>query len=96
MPGHIPWQKIDLHLRAQRTIWIGTTRPNGRPHSIPVWFCWDGANLYFVTKRSTQKAQNLSHETWVVAHLGDGDDAIILEGPATVVTDPDEHDRIEA
>ena len=55
MPGHIPWQQIDLHLRAQRTIWIGTTRPNGRPHSIPVWFCWDGANLYFVTKRSTQK-----------------------------------------
>ncbi|MFN8514036.1 MAG: TIGR03618 family F420-dependent PPOX class oxidoreductase [Thermomicrobiales bacterium] len=96
MPGHIPWRKVDLPLQAQRAIWIGTTRPDGRPHAMPVWFCWDGASIYFVTKRATQKARNLAREPWVVAHLGDGDDTIVLEGPAEVVTDEAERERIEA
>ena len=95
MPGHIPWRKVDLPLQAQRAIWISTTRPDGRPHAIPVWFHWDGASIYFVTKRATQKAANLAREPWVVAHLGDGDDTIILEGPAEVVTDRAELGRVE-
>jgi hypothetical protein len=30
-----------------------------------------------------------------VAHLGDGDDAVILEGPAVPVTDPAELDAVD-
>lgn len=96
MPGHIPWTKVDLILRAQRAIWLGTTRPDGRPHAMPVWYCWDGVSIYFVTRRGTQKAKNLARQPWVVVHCGDGDDVIILEGAAEVVADPDERDRVDA
>src|SRR5918992_4258936 len=100
MAGHIPWRKVDLWLQAHRSLWLATTRPDGRPHAAPVWYVWDGAGqgkrLYFLTGRPTQKARNLAHQPWVVAHLLDGDDTLILEGPVAVVTDPDERAWIAA
>jgi len=34
--GVLPWQQIDYRLRASRTVWLPTTRPDGRPHAAPV------------------------------------------------------------
>jgi len=95
VPGHIPWRKVDLSLRALRSIWISTTRPDGRPHSVPVWFTWDDGRMYFLAKQDTQKAKNLAGQPWAVLHAGDGDDVSILEGPVTVISDPDELARRE-
>lgn len=96
MAGHIPWRVVDLTLAATRSIWIATTRPDGRPHAMPVWFTWDGHDVCFITQRSTQKALNLARESWVVVHAGDGDDAIILEGRAAIIVDPADLQRIDA
>ncbi len=96
MSGFIPWSAVDVLLRALRSIWISTTRPNGRPHAVPIWFIWDGASLYFITDRQMQKAKNLVCQPWVVAHAGDSDDVIILEGPVEVVTDQEELARVDA
>ena len=96
MPGFIPWSKVDLPLRSHRSIWISTSRPDGRPHAVPVWYWWDGQAIYFATQRHSQKAKNLVQQPWVVVHAGDGDDAIILEGSAAEVTDPDDLTRINA
>lgn len=96
MPGFIPWSNIDLTLRAQRSIWLSTTRPDGRPHTVPVWFCWDSTHVYFVTGRTTQKATNLAQQPFVVMHAGDGDDVLILEGMVEVIGDPDERARVDA
>jgi PPOX class probable F420-dependent enzyme len=93
--GHIPWHKVDLPLRSRRSIWLSTTRPDGRPHTVPVWFLWDGRSVVFVTGRSTQKARNLARQAAVVLTSGDGDDAIILEGDAEVVTDRKELRRLD-
>jgi hypothetical protein len=30
---------IDVRLRSEPIIWLATTRPDGGPHNIPVWFC---------------------------------------------------------
>ena len=66
----------------------------------PVWFWWDGdpepPRLFFITARSTHKARNLVRQDWVEAHLGDGDDVVIVRGRASIVTDPGERDRIDA
>jgi PPOX class probable F420-dependent enzyme len=94
MPGYIPWRKVDLPLRSQRSIWISTTRPDGRPHAVPVWYYWDGASIYFTTPRSSQKARNLARQPWVVVHAGDGDNVIILEGAAEIVAGRDELEQI--
>jgi len=96
MPGHIPWNKVDLPLRAQRSIWLATTRPDGRPHVVPVWFWWDGQEVYFVTPRASQKAKNMARQPSVVVHAGDGDDVIIVEGSVEIVTDPDEQRRVDS
>jgi PPOX class probable F420-dependent enzyme len=94
--GFIPWSKIDNWLRAFRAIWVSTTRPDGRPHSVPVWYTWDGRKLYFISARKLQKSKNLACQPWIVVHAGDGDDVIILEGPAEIVTDRAELERVDA
>ncbi|HEX6035406.1 MAG TPA: hypothetical protein VFY83_13255 [Anaerolineales bacterium] len=37
--GHIPWNKIESWLRAFRSIWVSTTRPDGRPHAVLESLC---------------------------------------------------------
>jgi len=93
--GFIPWNKIDNWLRAARSIWISTTRPDGRPHAVPVWFIWAERDLYFISARNLQKARNLARQPWTVVHLGDGDDVVILEGPVEIVREQDELERID-
>jgi PPOX class probable F420-dependent enzyme len=94
--GFIPWSKIDHFLRAFRSIWLSTTRQDGRPHAVPVWYTWDGRNLYFISERRLQKSKNLARQPWIVVHAGDGDDVIILEGPVEIVTDRAELEKVDA
>jgi PPOX class probable F420-dependent enzyme len=89
MTGHIPFGKCDAWLRATRSMWLSSTRPDGRPHAVPVWFVWDGTAIFFQTGSTTQKYRNLQHEPTVVAHLGDGDDVFVAEGRTQVVRDSD-------
>ena len=96
MHGFIPWSKIDHWLQAFRSIWLSTTRRDGRPHAVPVWYTWDGRNLYFISGRKLQKSNNLRRQPWIVVHAGDGDDVIILEGIAEIVTDRAEAERVDA
>jgi nitroimidazol reductase NimA-like FMN-containing flavoprotein (pyridoxamine 5'-phosphate oxidase superfamily) len=85
--GHIPFGKAEVWLRAARSIWLATGGPDGRPHAVPVWFVWDGRAVYFCTGPTTVKHRNLQHQPWLIAHLGDGDDTLIIEGRAVVVRD---------
>lgn len=94
--GHIPWSYVDRNLRALRSLWVSTTRADGRPHAVPVWFTWDGHALTFASDRSARKARNLEHQPWVVVHAGDGDDTIILEGRTEVVGDAAELAQVNA
>lgn len=94
MSGFIPWHKVDNHLRAMRSIWLSTTRPDGRPHAVPVWYWWTGKTIYSATHRDSQKAKNLAHQPRVVIHAGDGDDVIILQGTTEVVIDQAEKERV--
>ena len=98
--GHIPWTTIDRQLRAGRSIWLATSRPDGRPMAAPVWYWWDGDAsppcVYFITARPTQKARNLATNDWVEAHLGDGDDVIMVRGRASIVGDRAEQARVDA
>ena len=93
--GHIPWRKVDLRLRSLREIWVATAGADGRPDAVPVWFSWDGENVYFSTKADSRKARNIAAQPAVVLHNGDGADPILLKGDAEVVTDPAELERVD-
>jgi general stress protein 26 len=84
---YLPWSHARERLTGSRNYWICTVRPDGRPHSIPVWGFWIDDALYFGTAQTTRKARNLARNPAVSAHLESGDDVIILEGTAVEVRD---------
>jgi general stress protein 26 len=85
---YLPWSHAEARLAKSRNYWICTTRPDGRPHSIPVWGSWTDGALYFGTERTSRKARNLAHNPALSVHLESGDDVVILEGTAVEVSDP--------
>ena len=65
-------------LRAATSYWLATTRPDGRPHSMPVWGVLVGDEFWFGT--AGQKVRNLRHQPYAVVHHESADDVAILEG----------------
>lgn len=86
--GMLSWDAVDLQLVQARNYWVGTTRPDGRPHATPVWGLWLDGAFYFGTDRASRKGRNLVASPDLVVHLESGDDVVILEGVAEEVADP--------
>jgi PPOX class probable F420-dependent enzyme len=84
-------------MERSRNYWICTTRPDGRPHAMPVWGVWLDDTLWFSTGEGSVKARNLAADPQLVVHLESGDDAVILEGTAERPSlDADGHGRVVA
>ena len=86
--GLIPWERVVPKIAAARNYWIGSTRPDGRPHAMPVWGVWVHELFLFSTSRSSRKGRNLAQQPAIVVHLESGDDVVILEGAVREVIDP--------
>src|SRR5271166_5315537 len=71
---YLPFSHAEARLAKARNYWICTARPDGRPHSIPVWGFWIDGALYFGTARSSRKSLNLAHNPAISIHLDSGDD----------------------
>jgi nitroimidazol reductase NimA-like FMN-containing flavoprotein (pyridoxamine 5'-phosphate oxidase superfamily) len=85
--GMLPWSKVSEQMTSSRNYWISTTRPDGRPHAMPVWGVWLDETFYFGTNRNSRKGRNLAANPELVVHLESGDDVVIFEGTAKEVTD---------
>ncbi len=94
--GLLEWAWVEEQLTGARNYWLATTRPDGRPHAAPVWGVWLDGRLYFGTGRASVKGRNLAAQPAIAVHLESGDDAVMLEGRATEVTDPEERARVSA
>ncbi len=84
----IPWERVDKLLSKARNYWISTTRPDGRPHAVPVWGLWKEGAFYFGTGERSQKERNIRNNPWMVVHLESGDEVVIIEGWVERVVDP--------
>ena len=80
--GLLPWQHVSEQMAAARNYWIGTVRPDGRPHATPVWGVWVDETFYFGMGPRSVKARNLAANPALVVHLESGDDVVVLEGVA--------------
>jgi Pyridoxamine 5'-phosphate oxidase len=69
------------------THWLATTRPDGRPHVVPIGAVWDSSHFYFSAGDGTRKAKNLAQNPACVMTLAAKDLDISVEGTATKVTD---------
>jgi nitroimidazol reductase NimA-like FMN-containing flavoprotein (pyridoxamine 5'-phosphate oxidase superfamily) len=78
--GMLAWGHVTDLFAGARLYWVGTTRPDGRPHAAPVWGAWVDETLYLETGRRTLKARNLLANPAVAVHLERGDDVVLVEG----------------
>jgi hypothetical protein len=93
--GLLPWSYVESRLAESHSYWIATTRPDGRPHVMPVWGVWVDRALYFGTDRGSRKSRNLSLNPAVVVHLESADEAVIVEGVAAEEIGGDTFQRVD-
>ena len=74
------WQWVTEQLQTARNYWVATTRPSGRPHSVPVWGVWVDDAFHFATDLKGVTARNLIENPESVVNLESGDEVVILEG----------------
>src|SRR5215468_1785833 len=88
-PSRLPWRWATARLEAARTYWIATTRPDGRPHSRPVWGVWLDNAFYFST--GSLAAGNLVVQPAITVHLESGEEVVIVEGVAEIAEGEELH-----
>jgi len=77
---------VEERLCSDEMVWLSTVRPDGRPHSIPVWFLWESATLLIFSQPNTQKIRNLRKNPSVTLALDDTKKGVvILEGKAELL-----------
>jgi len=87
-PKHV---HVDERLRTNRILWLGSVRPDGRPHLVYVFFLWDGKHILIFSQPTSQKIRNVQHNPHVTLGLDEtrgGEDMVILEGKAELLHDP--------
>jgi nitroimidazol reductase NimA-like FMN-containing flavoprotein (pyridoxamine 5'-phosphate oxidase superfamily) len=95
----IPWEKalgrLEDTFRLQgpgeegtaHTRWLATTRPDGRPHVVPLGAIWLDGAMYFSAGENTRKARNLATNPHCVVTFSAPDLDIVVEGEAENVTE---------
>jgi hypothetical protein len=87
--GTLPWSWAEANLAAAETYWVSTTRPDGRPHAMPIWAGWCAGRIWFEGGRLTRRARNLVENPSVsVGIVLPGDGAIVVEGTAVRLDGP--------
>jgi hypothetical protein len=94
--GNAPleWKRVAAQLFAapnrDRAVFLGTVRPDGRPHAAGVGAAGHDGRMYVVTGPNTQKGRNLAANPACTLSLRLKDVDVVLEGDAHRVTDPAE------
>ncbi len=88
---------VEERLCSDEMVWLSTVRPDGRPHSIPVWFLWESATLLIFSQPNTQKIRNLRKNPSVTLALDDTKKGVvILEGKAELLGQGDASVTLQA
>ena len=82
----LSWEEVDERLTSALHYWLVTTRPDGRPHVVPVDGMWLDGACYFGGDPATVHARNLRADPRAAIHLDDAQAATIAEGVAEVHT----------
>ena len=78
-----PRPTIRAALDESDVVWLGSVRPDGRPHLVPAWFVWDGASFVLFSKPHAQKVANIRADPRVTLAVGRPDagfDVELVEG----------------
>jgi hypothetical protein len=84
-PVLLPWSWAVHRLATARNYWIASTRPDGRPHTRPVWGIWHADAVYFST--GSLAITNLAQNPNITVHLESGAEVVIVESVAHTTDD---------
>jgi PPOX class probable F420-dependent enzyme len=76
-----------------RTGKLATTRRDGRPHVVPIWFVLDSDDLVFNTGADSVKGRSLARTGWASLCVDDQRPPysfVTVSGPVTISTDLEE------
>jgi PPOX class probable F420-dependent enzyme len=79
VPGDRPRPTIRQALERDPIVWVGTTRPDGAPHLVPLWFVWDGNAVLVFSKPGAQKVRNIRADPRVMLAVGRPDASFDVE-----------------
>jgi hypothetical protein len=83
--GLLPFEWAVERLAASHNLWLVTTFPDGRPHSMPLWGVWLDGTVQLSTGRESRKAKNLARDPRCVVTTDDARAAVVVEGTAARV-----------
>src|SRR4051794_40342977 len=87
MPEDNKMIAVRARMLKERTLWMATTRPDGRPHVAPIWFVWHEDKAYVMT--GGVKVANVRHNGFAALNTEDGIDVVIIEGTARIIPPDD-------
>lgn len=76
----LDWPTVERWLEGSRYYWLVTTRPDGRPHSVPLWALWFERRLYYNMSPRTLTSRNLDTNPNAVAHPENAREAVMIDG----------------
>ena len=91
--AELPWSRprdalvAGLGLPTTRS-YLGTVRPNGRPHAAGIGPLYHEGEIYFTSGPDTRKSRNLAANPACTLAIGLEGIDLVLEGEAIRVTDP--------
>ncbi|OXM62812.1 pyridoxamine 5'-phosphate oxidase family protein [Amycolatopsis vastitatis] len=97
----MPWSRARDLLATQTphenlTFFVGTVRPDGRPHAAGVGAIWVDDTLYFVSGPGTRRARNLAANPACTVSVRLRGLDVTMEGEARRVTDAATLERVAA
>ena len=75
--------------KMETPVFLGTARPDGRPHAAGVGALWYEGDVYFTSGPGTRKSRNLAANPACTLSIRAPGVDMVLEGEAVRVTDPD-------
>ncbi|RFS83873.1 pyridoxamine 5'-phosphate oxidase family protein [Actinomadura spongiicola] len=91
--GELAWDAVREALiealpKMETPVFLGTVRPDGRPHAAGVGALWYEGDLYFTSGPGTRKSRDLAANPACTLSIRTPIADVVLEGDARRVTDP--------
>jgi PPOX class probable F420-dependent enzyme len=87
-------EEVDEFLRGRHSMTMSTISPDGRIHSVAMWYGFLEGAIAFETKAKSQKVQNLRRDPRLTCLVEDGESydqlrGVSLVGRGEIIDDPD-------
>ncbi|MCK0111999.1 pyridoxamine 5'-phosphate oxidase family protein [Ornithinimicrobium sp. F0845] len=99
--GPLTWETVSQAVaedvqKMETAVFLGTVRPDGRPHSAAIGAFWTDGEIFVVSGPGTRKSRNLAANPHCTLSVRTSVGDVIFEGTAARVTDAPTLERVAA